>query len=74
MNFTDGLIPPNWQWIWLAFAAVLIKTLWSAPWHMLKKPGILNLLLGASVIKNRLDRVAQQPIVVSMSQIPGINA
>lgn len=50
MNLTDSLIPANWQWLWLVFAIVLIKTLWSAPWQMLKKPGILNLLLGASVL------------------------
>ncbi|HET9112823.1 MAG TPA: energy-coupling factor ABC transporter permease [Burkholderiales bacterium] len=50
MDLTNGLIPPNWQWMWLAFAVVLAKTLWSAPWHMLKKPGVLNLLLGASVL------------------------
>ncbi len=50
MNLTDSLIPANWQWLWLAFAVLLIKTVWSAPWHMLKKPGILNLLLAFSVL------------------------
>lgn len=51
MNLTNSLIPQPWIFIsWLLFAGVLIKTLLAAPWKALKKPGIFNLLLGASVV------------------------
>lgn len=50
MNLTNALIPQSWLLVsWLLFAVVLAKTLLAAPWSALKKPGILNLLLGASV-------------------------
>ena len=50
MNLTNTLIPQSWLLIsLLLFAAVLAKALFAAPWGVLKKPGIFNLVLGASV-------------------------
>lgn len=46
MNLADNPISANSQWMWLVFGLILAKTLWSAPWQILKKPGILNLMLG----------------------------
>lgn len=50
MNLTDSLMPSTLGWLWLVFAAVLGWTLRSAPWPVLRKPGILNLMLGACVL------------------------
>lgn len=50
MNLTDALLPAHFQWVWLVFALVLGSIVWMAPWRMLSKPGILNLLLGACVL------------------------
>lgn len=50
MNLTNALIPHSWLLIsLLLFAVVLARALFAAPWRVLKKPGIFNLLLGASV-------------------------
>ncbi|BBP05302.1 hypothetical protein TPL01_14770 [Sulfuriferula plumbiphila] len=50
MNLTNALIPQSWLLIsLLLFAAVLARALFAAPWSVLKKPGIFNLVLGASV-------------------------
>lgn len=50
MNLTNALIPHSWLLIsLLLFAAVLARALFAAPWGVLKKPGIFNLVLGASV-------------------------
>ena len=50
MNFTNALIPHSWLLVsLLLFAAVLVRALFAAPWGVLKKPGVFNLLLGASV-------------------------
>ena len=50
MNLTNALIPHSWRLVsLLLFAAVLARALFAAPWGVLKKPGIFNLLLGASV-------------------------
>lgn len=50
MNFTNALIPHSWLLVsLLLFAAVLARALFAAPWGVLKKPGVFNLLLGASV-------------------------
>lgn len=50
MNLTNALIPHSWLFIsLLLFAAVLARALFAAPWGVLKKPGIFNLVLGASV-------------------------
>ncbi|MDA8328898.1 MAG: energy-coupling factor ABC transporter permease [Betaproteobacteria bacterium] len=50
MNLTDALIPPGWNGLWWPFLALLGVVLWRAPWVMLRKPGVLNLMLGASVL------------------------
>ena len=50
MNLTDNLLPSTLGWLWLVFALVLGWTLRSAPWAILRKPGILNLMLGACVL------------------------
>ncbi|HUW28881.1 MAG TPA: energy-coupling factor ABC transporter permease [Sulfuriferula sp.] len=50
MNLTNALIPHSWLLIsLLLFVAVLARALFAAPWGVLKKPGIFNLVLGASV-------------------------
>jgi uncharacterized membrane protein len=50
MNLTDSLIPASWLLIsLLLFGAILLRAAFVAPWAVLKKPGVLNLLLGASV-------------------------
>jgi uncharacterized membrane protein len=50
MNLTDSLIPASWLLIsLLLFGAILLRAAYAAPWAVLKKPGVLNLLLGASV-------------------------
>ena len=51
MNLIDSLIPASWLLIsLLLFGAILLRAAYAAPWAMLKKPGVLNLLLGASVV------------------------
>lgn len=51
MNLTDSLIPHSWLIAPLLLcAAVVVRTLLAAPWGVLNKPGILNLMLGASVV------------------------
>lgn len=49
MNLTDALIPGDWHWLWLLLLIIIGRTLWLAPWAILKKPGLFNLMLGASV-------------------------
>ncbi|WP_124950758.1 energy-coupling factor ABC transporter permease [Sulfuriferula thiophila] len=50
MNLTDSLLPSTLGWLWIVFALVLAWSLRSAPWPVLRKPGILNLMLGACVL------------------------
>ena len=50
MNLTDNLLPSTLGWLWIVFALVLAWSLRSAPWPVLRKPGILNLMLGACVL------------------------
>ena len=50
MNLTDALLPVSLWWLWLILALVLGSAVWQAPWRMLAKPGILNLILAACVL------------------------
>lgn len=49
MNLTDALIPPGWDGLWLVLLLVVGYAVWTAPWQVLKKDGVLNLMLGASL-------------------------
>lgn len=50
MNITDSLLPHMQVWVWVVFALVMAWALWSAPWQVVRKPTILNLILGACVL------------------------
>jgi Predicted membrane protein len=50
VNLTDNLLPSTLDWLWLVFALMLAWTVRSAPWRVLHKPGLLNLMLGACVL------------------------
>ncbi len=50
MNLTDALITPGARWFWWPFVLILAWVLWRAPWAVLRKPGVLNVMLGACVL------------------------
>ena len=50
MNFVDSMISPNWWGLWLLFVAGVAWVLWQAPWRVLYKPGIANLMIGGVVL------------------------
>lgn len=51
MNFPDTLLEPGWYWAALvAWAIVLVRSLWRAPWRRLQDTDLLNVWLGMIVL------------------------
>jgi uncharacterized membrane protein len=51
VNFPDTLLEPGWYWAALvAWAIVLVRSLWRAPWRRLQDTDLLNVWLGMIVL------------------------
>lgn len=44
------MLARGWWWMWLVFASGVTWAVWQAPWRVLRKPGIANLMMGSVVL------------------------